>query len=216
MIDLLWSVTSFTMPHAVPDHDTYMLYTDDEQEFDVYQTVLSKWHTILYLHLRIWGCCSWSPPRYLGPILPRPTASYGCMCFFLSLYRHKYCTQIPQLKPAPGSTSNDVQIHQLFRDYSVQIWSAGLESWNTYYFDFVDPLTSHSVNLPLNWRIVIAHSTLSSVASQILCPIVSAAPDSQGSGGNPSRRPNTCSNVPNISPKSGANWILEVHSRYVL
>ncbi|KAJ8579499.1 hypothetical protein M405DRAFT_778795 [Rhizopogon salebrosus TDB-379] len=60
------------------------------------------------------------------------------------------------LKPTPGSTSSDVQTHQLFRDYSVRIWGGGIESFNSFHFDFVDPLTSHPINLPPNWKIFIA------------------------------------------------------------
>jgi hypothetical protein len=61
----------------------------------------------------------------------------------------------------------------LFRDYSVRIWGAGLESMKTYHFDFVDPRTSHPVNLPPAWRIFKTHGTLSYLASDLdlLAPV---------------------------------------------
>ncbi|OJA12669.1 hypothetical protein AZE42_12308 [Rhizopogon vesiculosus] len=70
--------------------------------------------------------------------------------------------QFIAIKPVLGSTSDDIQIHHLFHDYSVRIWGANLESMRSYYFDFVDPLTSYPVNLPPDWKIFEAEGTFSS------------------------------------------------------
>ncbi|OJA20293.1 hypothetical protein AZE42_08131 [Rhizopogon vesiculosus] len=132
------------MPHAVVDRDTYMLRTDDGQEFDM--------------------SAVWFTPESISFF----TLVHGSEVANSEAFRRDICDQMCHnsyfigIKPVPGSTSDDVQIHRLFHDYSVRIWGADLEFMRSYHFDFVDPLTSYPVNLPPDWKIFETEGTFSS------------------------------------------------------
>ncbi|KAG2130342.1 hypothetical protein DEU56DRAFT_466846 [Suillus clintonianus] len=91
------------------------------------------------------------------------------------------------LKPLPNSLDDDVQVHQLFPDYSVRIWGVGLESEHMYHFDFVDPRTGHPVNLPPKWNIFVAPGILQRLPfapmMDLVMPVGMPVPSMEREGG---------------------------------
>jgi hypothetical protein len=141
------------MPHAVPNYGTYALSTDDGQEIDLYRSFFSPQNMQYYtFFLGSEAAAREAIQGAWDQFCQNPRTIIGVCVFFFMVWT---CTWVPQLKPTPGSTSSDVQTHQLFRDYSVRIWGGGIESLNSFHFDFVDPLTSHPINLPPNWKIFV-------------------------------------------------------------